>query len=462
MPMERRDRQNLNLVTGTQAARSGDDHEHKEERIRMDFLPNRWIRIGLAAQDKQLVFSNLMTHVNEGSLREAFKALDGSKALGVDNISKSEYGKNLQENLENLAQRVQRGTYRPAPKREVFIPKSKGKTRPIAIACFEDKLVDWVVGKILTQVYEPLFIRNSFGYRPNKSADGAIKACYNSLCKNTRKHVVEIDFSSFFNTIPHRKLMRVIGKRISDRRFKGLIGRFLKGQLITKGGETLPGVIGTPQGSIMSPVLANIYLNEAVDQWFLENYASHNNIIVRYADDAIFFFRNKDIAAQFLNDLKAKVEKYGLTLNNEKTKTLTLAKENHAHFHFLGFTFYWGKQGSNRILKIKTQKERLVKSFREFDQWIKRVRNREKLKVIWKLARSKLKGHINYFGYWMNALKLNHFYQHVIKSLFKWLNRRSQKRSYNWEGFKERLKNFPLIEPIESSKLKQLGWNPYV
>jgi len=355
--MERRGRQNLNLVTGTQTTHGGGESEHKGNQTHKGLFPNRWARIGFAAQDKQLVFNNLMTHVNEDSLREAFKAIDGSKALGVDGISKSEYGKKLEENLQNLAQRVQRGTYRPMPKREILIPKSKGKTRPIAIACFEDKLVDWVVGKILSQVFEPLFIRNSFGYRPNKSAHDAIKACYYSLCKNTRKHVVEIDFSCFFNTIPHRKLMKVLGRRTSDRRLKGLIGRFLKGELITAGGEQLPCEIGTPQGSIMSPILANIYLNEVIDQWFIKNHASYDNIIVRYADDAIFFFKKEENAVQFLDDLTIRVERYRLTLNRDKTHIITIAKHNHKQFSFLGLTFYWGKQGSRCTLKVKTQKE---------------------------------------------------------------------------------------------------------
>jgi len=274
--------------------------------------------------------------------------------------------------------------------------------------------------------------------------------------------VLEIDFSNFFNTIPHRKLMKVIGKRISDRRFKGLIGRFLKGKLITQRGEILPSEIGTPQGSAMSPILANIYLHEVIDQWFLDNYASYNNIIVRFADDAVFFFKKAEVAEQFKTCLKQRVEEFGLQLNEDKTTTIAMDKNENNQFNFLGFTFYWGKQGSRRILKIKTQKEKLIKSIMEFSQWIKKVRNQLKLKDIWTLAKAKIRGHINYFGYHMNRLKLYHFYQEVIKSLFKWLNRRSQKYSYEWQGFMERIKNFPLINrPLKDRKLKQLGWNPY-
>lgn len=459
MPMEPRNQQNLSLAIDTHITHNSKDDGHK--RLIQDRQWNRWARISWRAQDKKFVFTNLLTHINVDSLQEAFKALDGNRALGVDGVSKTEYGKNLEENLKYLEQRIQRGTYRPKPKREVLIPKANGKTRPIAIACFEDKLVDWVIGKILTQIYEPLFIRNSFGYRPNKSADGAVKACYNSVGKNTRKHVVEIDFSNFFNTIPHRKLMRMIGKKVADRRFKGLIGRFLNGGLICEEGEILLSDIGTPQGSIMSPILANIYLHETIDIWFMERYASHNNVVVRYADDAIFFFNKEEVAERFLDDLKDRVKKFGLSLNPDKTRSLRIAKDSHKEFSFLGFTFYWGKQGTRIILKVKTQKERLIKAIQEFYHWIKTMRSQEKLKDIWALARMKILGHINYYGYWMNSLKLRHFYWSAVSSLFKWLNRRSQKRSYSWEGFQERLKNFPLITPIKEMKLKQLGWNPY-
>lgn len=459
--MERRERQNRVLTTGTESARSS--NTTRKNGYRDSLYESRWVRISLRAQQSEtFVFSNLMTHVNEDSLMEAFKELDGKKALGVDSISKSEYAKNLKVNLENLALRVQRGTYRPKAKREVLIPKTKGQTRAIAIACFEDKLVDIVVSKILTAVFEPLFIKNSFGYRPNRSADNAIKTCYRALCRNKRPYVVEIDFSRFFNTIPHRKLMKILGQRISDNRFKGLIGRFLRGDLITATGDKTSGVLGTSQGSAMSPILANIYLNEVIDQWFIKDHSLNDNTIVRYADDAVFLFKRENDAVKFLEDLEQRVKRYDLTLNKDKTRLLTLKKQEHNQFDFLGFTFYWGKQSSRIILKVKTQKERLHRSIKAFVQWIKQVRNKEKLKTIWKLTKSKIRGHINYYGYWMNGLKLRHFYKEVVEALFKWLNRRSQRKSYDWEGFKERLKYFPLLDvPFKEMKLKELGWNPY-
>ncbi len=460
MRMERREQQNLSLVAGTPSFyREG--LRGRKEMCQTDMFPNRWTRVSLKAQNKSFVFQNLLTHFHVDSFKEAFKALDGTKACGVDGISKSEYGKNLEDNLLRLEQRIKRGSYRPQPKKEVLIPKANGKTRPIAISCFEDKIVDWVVGKILTQIYEPLFIRTSFGYRPKKSADDAIKTCYNSLLKNKRKHVVEIDFSSFFNTIPHRKLMKILGKKISDPKFKGLIGRFLVGDLISHDGEQIPSEIGTPQGSIMSPILANIYLDEVLDQWFLEEYASHDNVIVRYADDAVFFFKKKDKAEKFMLELKKRVEKFDLKLNEDKTHMLELAKDNHNSFSFLGFTFYWGKKNKRKVLKVSTQKEKLIRAIREFEVWIKVNRSNYKLKEIWALAKSKIIGHVNYYGYYCNALKINHFYREAIKSLFKWLNRRSQRNSYSREGFTERLKNFPLMTPLKETKFKQLGYNIY-
>jgi len=456
MLMEQRNQQNLGL---NKSVSSGSNTRIRRPRNTQSKESEfSWkLRISLRGQNKNNLFSNLIKHVNPDTLYEAFCALDGKKARGVDGVTKAEYGKNLDENLKALAERVQRGTYRPRPKREILIPKPNGKTRPIAIACFEDKLIDWVVGEILTQVYEPLFIRNSFGYRPNKSADDAVKACYYSMEKNRRPYVLEIDFSSFFNTIPHGKLMSIIEERISDKRFNNLIRRLLKGGIENQLGEVLPSEIGTPQGGIASPILANIYLNKVIDQWFVENYSSYNNVIVRYADDGIFFFKDESKCKEFYEELQKRVKKFGLKLNPDKTQIIALDKKRKKHFHFLGFTFYWGKQGSRIIFKVKTQKEKLHKAIKEFDQWIKNIRNRMKLKDIWELAKSKIQGHANYYGHWMNNLKINHFYFEAKRSLFKWLNRRSQKISYTPEGFEERLKYFPLLKDFKDYQWKQLG-----
>jgi len=427
-------------------------------------FPNSWLRIGLAAQKKDTIFNNLLCHFKMENMCEAFNALKENKALGIDGISKKTYGENLESNLNDLLSRIHKGSYKPQNKREILIPKADGKTRPIAISCFEDKIVEWMIGRILECVYEPLFIRNSFGFRPGKSPDGAVKGIYYSLKDNLRSNVVEIDFAKFFNSIPHKKLIRIIGKRISDNRFKGLIGRFLKIGILDEAGDVKISEVGTPQGSIMSPVLANVYLHEVLDKWFIEKYGSYNNIIIRYADDAVFFFKDKDTADKFVNDLHDRVEKYGLSLNKDKTKIIDFDKNESNSFDFLGFTFYWTNKVTNRkrILKLKTKKDTLHKKIAEFYEWIKLNRSKLKTKEIWDKTKEKLVGHYNYYGYWMNRPKLNHFYWEVIKSLFKWLNRRSQKPSFSWESFKRKLEFNPLPRPPEVLKLKRLGWSPYL
>lgn len=428
-----------------------------------ELFQNRWTRIRLTAESGDVAFNNLLTHINLETLSEAFKALDGSKALGIDGISKQEYGKALEDNLSNLVERIHKGSYKPQAKREVLIPKADGSKRPLAIGCFEDKMVEWVVSKILENVYEPQFIRNSFGFRPNKSAHQAINAIYKTLKDNKRPHVVEIDFARFFNTIPHRKMMKVLGLCIVDRRFKGLIGRLMKAAIQTADGTTTPTEVGTPQGSIVSPVLANIYLDEVLDQWFIKNYASYNSIIVRYADDAVFMFKTEEQASSFLEQLYQRVTLYGLELHQDKTRIIQFRNTEMSQFDFLGFTFYWGKGvGRKHLLKLKTRKKTLLKKMQEFDHWVKDARSKMRISEIWRLAQSKIQGHYQYFGYWMNRTKLNHFYYEAVKSLFKWLNRRSQKRSYGWEGFQERLNQFPLGEPPPINQLRNLGWNPYV
>jgi len=454
MSVEQRDQRKLNLSTCISPALRDRIVRRTGTGYQASLWPNRWERIGSRALSKDATFSNMLTHINTETLTEAFHALDGKKAEGIDHITKSQYGENLEKNLVELVDKIHRGSYKPQVRREKLIPKSNGGERPIAIACFEDKLVDRVISNLLTIIFDPLFIRNSFGFRPNKSAHEALKAAYMSLKDNNRPYVVEIDFANFFNTIPHKGIMKALGKRITDNRFKGLIGRFLKGGILEQSGEINLPIIGTPQGGIMSPILANIYLNEAIDQWFIENYASYNNIIIRYADDAIFLFKKKEVAEAFLRDLQNRVRKFGLKLNMEKSRTVDFNKSKNNDFDFLGFTFYWGpkKKSRPRPLKLKTRKKSLHKKMQEFDLWIKMSRSKMKLMELWKKAGEKLRGHYTYFGLWTNYPKLYHFYSEALKSLFKWLNRRSQKKSYEWDGFNRRLENFPELKCFERKR----------
>ncbi len=461
--MEGRDRQNMDLSTSTQAILSDGQLEHKKPKGK--FIPktqSSWERIGLASRDKSLVFNNLMGHFTLDNFVLAYKAMESSKAVGTDGITKRCYGQNLEANLIDLVERVKNGSYKPQTKREVLIPKANGKTRPIAISCFEDKLVEWILAKILSSVYEPLFIETSFGFRPFKSAHGAIRKAFLSLKAGQRPHVLEIDFANFFNSIPHKKLMKILTKRITDRRLKGLIGRFLIVGILDSTGAILDPEAGTPQGSIMSPVLANVYLHEVLDLWFEANFKPVFNTMVRYADDAVFLFQIKEDAQRCLDMLTERVLQFGIALNSEKTCLIDFSKKKSAHFHFLGFTFYWGKRLTSKVLKIKTQKAKLIKKIQEFYLWIKQMRSYLNLKDIWKQAALKLQGHYNYYGFRSNQRKLTHFYNEAIRSIFKWINRRSQIPSYSWEQFQDRLKDLPLPRPPLMSQLhviKRSGFN---
>jgi len=456
--MERREPQKLNREHSSQSGHRTRMAEKK------GYTLNSWARISLLAKDPQKVFNNLFHHINDENLRQAFRALDGSKAVGIDNVTKKQYADNLDENLRDLKDRLHLGTYRPQAKREVLIPKANGSTRPIAIGCFEDKIVEWVSGKILESVYEPVFIDNSFGFRPRKKADDAIKANYNILKDDKRPFVVEIDLKSFFNTVPHDKLMEILSYRISDRKLMGLIRRFVKADIIKQDGELLTSKVGTPQGSVMSPVLANIYLHHVLDKWFKANHASKDAVMVRYADDAVFMFSQEETAKAFLIELETRLTKYGLALNSDKTGIINFKKGKEQVFHFLGFTFYWNhKKGWNKInLVIKTQTDKLFKKVSEYTDWIKTNRARHSTKEIWEITAAKLRGHYNYFGYYCNRSKLMHFYTAVTQSLFKWLNRRSQRKSFSWKQFVDKLKANPLPRPPGPTQLKQLGWSPYV
>lgn len=417
----------------------------------------RWTQYALLAQKKEAVFTTPFNLIDRETLEQGYKRLSGKKAVGIDGVSKKAFGEELEVNISKLHEELQKGTYRPAPKKEVLIPKANGKKRPIAISTFRDKIVEHALGRIFTVMYEPLFIRNSFGFRPNKSAHDAIDAGYMILKDDKRPWVVEIDFANFFNTVPHRQLMKIISERMKDKRLSGLVGRFLKTEIISLEKRYFSKV-GTPQGSVMSPILANIYLNHVVDRWFIENYAGMNAQMVRYADDAIFMFSTKEMAEDFLEAFTLRVESFRLLLNQEKTKIIDFRKGQGNCFDFLGFTFCWGKKQFKRrsSLKVKTQKERIAKKIEEHKEWIRSARTKMSGGEIAKKTAVKLKGHYNYFGFKCNRGRLSYFYFQIIELTFKWLNRRSQKKSYSRESFKS-LIEWRIPAPPKMEQLKDLG-----
>lgn len=458
--MERRGPQRLNHSQSFQSGLRADKSEmnSKPMDFKLELQNNSWLRIGLTAKNTEKVFTNLFCHFNMENLREGFNALDGSKAVGIDGITKAEYGRNLDINLNSLLSRLHKGTYRPQLKRGVEIPKANGQMRPLAIASFEDKIVEWVLAKLLTTIYEPIFTKFSYGFRPKRSTMDAIKVFFCSLKNNKRPYVVEIDFANFFNTVPHKRLLKMIRKRISDRRMISLIARLLQVGIMEKTGDIKQNEVGTPQGAIVSPVLANIYLHFALDEWFMNEWVPKGAVMTRYADDAVFSFELEGDANQFANELARRMAEYKLTLNPEKSRVVRFTKKEDQAFSFLGFTFYWGRdRGSQaRLLKVKTEQKRLEKKVIEYGKWVKESRTHFTTRELWEKTNEKLRGHYEAYGVFCNRPSLYTFYHKVVGLLFRWLNRRSQKRSFTWAGFKMRMQQYPLMVPPPVGKLKQL------
>ena len=290
---------------------------------------NTWLaglnRIGgISASSKDIVFNNLGHKINMVALRECFKRLDGTKAVGVDKVTKEEYGRNLEANLQSLLLRIRKGQYKPLPARIVEIPKDDGSKRPLAISCTEDKLVQMAVNEVISAIYEPLFLPCSFGFRRGKNCHDALRAL-NKAAYNARDGAtVEIDLRSYFNTIPHKELLEFLSIKISDRRFLSLIECLIRTPTI-ENGKIEANKIGSPQGSILSPTLSNVFLHHVIDEWFAEIAVSHfvkSAVEIRYADDLVFVFENHAHAEKFYKVLPKRLNKYGLTLHAEKSQLL--------------------------------------------------------------------------------------------------------------------------------------------
>ena len=407
-----------------------------------------WI---LAAAQSQRVepMRSLMHHLNQHNLRRAFLSLDGTKASGIDHVTKNDYRQHLDLNLLALEQKLRGGGWRPQPAREVLIPKPQGGMRPLAIGCLEDKIVQTLVARILEAIYEPTFHRHSYGFRRGKSAHQALGRAYETICRRkNRCVVVQMDIEKFFDSVDQDWLLRILGQRIGDPHFLRLLARMLRCSTLHADGTMADKLAGTPQGSPASPILANVCLHVLLDQWFTQNWSSKGEF-VRYADDAVFVFSDEETARSFQLALIERMAEAGLRLNLDKTRIVPFsAAAPKGTITLLGFELYWGtKPGLGKMLKVKTIPKRLARAVQSFTQWIKSVRNRKTTSAIWSEAAAKLTGHFRYYGVVCNEAKLSHFRWSCVGALFRWLNRRSQKHSFTWERFEQRLRFHPLPHP---------------
>jgi RNA-directed DNA polymerase len=413
-----------------------------------------------ARRAPQTRYTALMHHFTVHNLRACFTALDGTKAPGVDGVTKAMYAQDVEENLQALHRHLHQMSYRPQPVRRVDIPKEDGTTRPLGISCTEDKIVQEMTRRILEAIYEPLFLETSYGFRPGRSCHDALRRLNREMMSAPVDWILDMDLARFFDTMPHTELRAVRAERIADQRFLRLIARMLKAGVQTPGG-VVQDELGSPQGSIVSPVIANIFLDTVLDQWFATTVTQHWRgycVILRYADDALALFEREDDAHRFMRVLPRRLTKFGLRLNPQKTQLMAGGKRPAWHasktkqrlptFDFLGFTHYWGRSRTGLLrLKRKTSKKRLRRALVALNQWLRQERNTRALPDLWQAMTRKLRGHFNYFGVTDNSRALYRFKEAARKLLFKWLNRRSQRRSFTWERFDRYEARHPLPRP---------------
>ena len=413
----------------------------------------------LSKENPDMVFTSIGHLINKELLMECHKTMDGKKAVGIDGVTKEDYGRNLEENLDKLVGRLKQKSYKPQPARRVEIPKDNGKTRPLSIYCYEDKLVQEALKRVLEAVFEPHFYDEMWGFRPNRGCHKAIQSLNVMLEKRPTSYVLDADIKGFFDHINHEWAVRFIESRIKDPNIIRLVRRMLKGGILEdyryeKTEE------GSGQGSVCSPIIANIYMHYVLVWWFKEkmqpSLRGYSGLTV-YADDFVVVFQYKDDAERFYEHLKKRMEHFGMALEENKTRLIEFgrfAEERCAKkgrkpqtFTFLGFTHYCshGRNGKFRV-KRKTSKKKFAKKCKEVHRIIRDMRTR-RLAVIIKKMNQILVGYYHYYGITDNIDSLRNFRRQMRKSLFKWLNRRSQKKSYTWEQFDDMLRTYPLAEP---------------
>jgi RNA-directed DNA polymerase len=414
-----------------------------------------------AREEPKLKFVNLYHLMNEEMVLGCYRRLSENKAAGIDEVTKTEYGENLEANIRELVGRLHRMAYRPQPVRRVYIPRAgSDKRRPLGIPSLEDKLVQSALARILGAIYEQDFVENSYGFRPGRSCHDALRALSQAVEWESTNYVAEADIKGFFDNVDHDWLMKMLEHRVADKRVLRMVKRFLKSGVM-EGGETRASEEGVPQGGSISPVLANVYLHYALDLWFEKVYGKSckgKTRLIRYADDFVVCFASKEDAMRFPVELAERLEKFGLEIEPTKTKVVEFGRDAEAHarargerpqtFDFLGFTHYCSrtKDGKRFRMKRVTSGKKFRAKRAAFKEWLKKSRVMPTSWIMEKVA-VKLRGHYAYYGVTDNYRGIARFHREVTKLLYKWLNRRSQRRSYTWAEFEGLLKLFPLPGP---------------
>ena len=413
-----------------------------------------------ARREPKCKFVSLAHLLTEDFLKGCYWELKRDKASGVDGVTDKQYELRLEENIKDLVSRLKGKRYKPQPVRRVYIPKSDGSKRGLGIPTVEDKIVQMGIKKILEAIFEVEFLEVSYGFRPKRSCHDALEVIDKTIMTKPVNVIVDMDVEKFFDNIDRKWLMECLKQKIKDPSLLRLIVRFLKAGVMEEGKFIETGK-GTPQGGVLSPILANIYLHYILDLWFekrvkkeLKGFAR----LIRYADDFIVCFERDKEAKEFGEALKQRLGKFGLRVAQGKSRIIEFGRDvwqkakkeekKVATFDFLGFTHYCDKSRKGKFkLGRKTARKKFAQKTKELNQWLKKVRNLVELKEWWQVLRLKLLGHYRYYGISGNMPALRAYYTQTLRLAHKWINRRSQKKSYNWQQFLKFVKYNPLPLP---------------
>ena len=412
----------------------------------------------LSSENPSMVFTSVGHLINKEMLKDCHEKMNGDKAVGIDGTTKEEFSRKLEENLDNLVERLKKKSYKPRPARLVEIEKDNGKMRPLSIYCYEDKLIQEALRRILEAVFEPHFYDEMMGFRPNRGCHKAIQRLNTMIQVRPTNYVLDADIKGFFQHLDHEWIIRFIESRIKDPNITRLVRRLLKAGIMNNV-QFEATEEGSGQGSVCSPIISCIYMHYVLVWWFKEivgpKLRGYGGLIV-YADDFVVCFQYKDEAEQFYERLKHRMEHFGLSLEEKKSRLIEFgrfAEENCKKrgtkpetFTYLGFIHYCskGKNGKFRV-KRKTSKKKFAKKCKEVHKLIAAMRTQKLKDIIGKLNQI-FTGYFHYYGITDNSDRIGAFRYNVMKSLFYWLNRRGQKKSYNWVEFLNMIDNsYPLV-----------------